>query len=150
MCRFCRSEEDAHPGGAGVKKDPKRIGGAPFWYGEPVGLSRKGSDVHQSAICWINCVKILMYSYVLVSSNDPGGQEWCALDGVLSHLNQVESYARLDSKASGSLHGRLVEAESPIRHERHRVTQQDHAISLGDAIELEKVTHIPLLLLHFP
>ena len=85
-----------------------------------------------------------MYSYLLVSSNDPDGDEWCKMDGALSHLNQVESDARLDSKAFGSLHIRLVEAESAIRHEWHRVTQQDRAISLGDAIEL-RLVHTPLI-----
>ena len=126
---------------AGVKQDPKRISGTPFLYDEPGGSSRKGSDVHHSAICWVNCVKILMYSYVLISASDPEGEEWCTLDGVLSHLNQVEAYARLDSKAFGRLHGRLVEAESAIRHEWHRVTQQDPAISLNDAVELILYTH---------
>ena len=121
---------------AGVKQDPKRISGAPFWYEEPGSSSRKGSDVHQSPICWVNCVKILMYSYVLVSSVDPDGEEWCTLDGALSHLNQVEAYARMDSKAFGKLHARLVDAEAAIRHEWHRVTQQDREISLDDAIEL--------------
>ena len=130
---------------AGVKQDPKRISGAPFWYEEHGSSARKGSDVRQSPICWINCVKILMYSYVLVSSLDPGGEEWCTLDGMLSRLNQVEAYARLDSKAFGRLHNRLVEAESTIRHEWHRVAQQDREISLHDAIELGLGTHIPLL-----
>ena len=78
-----------------------------------------------------------MYSYVLVSSGGPDGEEWCTLDGALSHLNQVEAYARMDSKAFGRLHARLVEAESAIRHERHRVSQQDREISLDDAIELK-------------
>ena len=131
---------------AGIKQDPKRITGTPFWYDEPGGSSRKGSDVHQSAICWVNCVKILMYTYVLVSCVDQDGEEWCTLDGVLTHLNMVEAYARLDSKALRSLHSRLVEAESSIRHEWHRVTQQDREPSLNDAIELMFGTHILLLL----
>ena len=126
---------------AGAKQDPGRISGTPFLYDEPIGSPRKGSDVQHSPVCWVNCVEILMYSYVLVSPNDPDGEEWCALDGVLSHLNQVEAYARLDSKAVGSLHGRLVEAEASIRHEWHRVTQQDHELSLDDAIELDRYTH---------
>ena len=67
------------------------------------------------------------------------------MGGALSHLNQVESYARLDSKAFARLHSRLVEAESSIRHDRHRVAQQDREISLNDAIELMSGTHIPLL-----
>ena len=123
---------------AGVKQYPKRITGTPFWYDEPGSSSRRGSDVHHSAICWVNCVKILMYTYVLVSSNDPDGEEWCTMDGALSHVNQVEAYARLDSKGFGSLHSRLVEAESSIRHEWHRVTQQDQSISLDDAVELSR------------
>ena len=87
-----------------------------------------------------------MYTYTLVSCVDPDGEEWCTLDGVLTHLNMVEAYARLDSKATCSLHSRLVEAESSIRHEWHRVTQQDRELSLNDAIELKIGTHIPLLL----
>ena len=135
---------------AGVKQDPKRISGAPFWYDEPTGLSRKGSDVHHSAICWVNCVKILMYSYLLVSSSDPDGEEWCTMDGVLSHINVVESYARLDSKALSSLHSRLVEAEATIRHEWHRVMQQDREISLDDAIELRLIHTYPYCICTFP
>ena len=77
-----------------------------------------------------------MYTYTLVSCVDPDGEEWCTLDGVLTHLNMVEAYARLDSKGFGSLHSRLVEAESSIRRERHRVAQQDQSISLDDAVEL--------------
>ena len=77
------------------------------------------------------------------------GEEWCTMDGVLSHINQVESYARLDSKAFASLHSRLVEAESTIRHEWHRVTQQDRSISLDDAIELSWYTP-PYCLCSFP
>ena len=83
-----------------------------------------------------------MYSYLLVSSSDPDGEEWCAMDGVLSHINLVESYARLDSKAVGSLRSRLVEAEATIRHEWHRVMQQDRGISLDDATEL-RLAHTP-------
>ena len=121
---------------AGVKQDPKRITGTPFWYDEPGSSPRRGSDVHHSAICWVNCVKISTYTYLLISPNDPDGEDWCAMDGVLSHINQVEAYARLDSKSFGSLHSRLVEAESSIRHEWHRVAQQDQGISLDDAVEL--------------
>ena len=92
-----------------------------------------------------------MYSYVLVAPNDPDGEEWCAMDGALSHLIQVEAYARLDSKAYGSLHSRLVEAEMSIRHEWHRVAQQDRGISLDDAIELSTgYTHSPYYYLQFP
>ena len=58
------------------------------------------------------------------------------MGGILSHICHVEQYARLDSKAGGSLHIRLVEAEESTRREWHRVTQQEKGASLGDAIEL--------------
>ena len=72
------------------------------------------------------------------------------MDGVLTHINVVESYARLDSKAVSSLHSRLVEAENTIRHEWHRVMQQDPGISLDDAIELISIYTYPYYFLHFP
>ena len=121
---------------AGVKQDPKRITGTPFLYEEPGGSSKRTSDVHHSPLCWVNCVRILSYSYVLVSAGDTTGNEWCTMDGVLLHLNIVEQYARWDSKSTGSFHSRLVEAETSIRHEWHRIMQQDKSMSLDDAIEL--------------
>jgi len=72
------------------------------------------------------------------------------MDGVLSHINVVESYARLDSKALSSLHSRLVEAEATIRHEWHRVMQQDREISLDDAIELRLIHTYPYCICTFP
>ena len=71
------------------------------------------------------------------------------MGGVLSHLNQVEAYARLDSEAAGRLRIRLVEAESTIRHERHRATQQDREIPIGDAIELKAGYTHPLITICF-
>ena len=140
---------------SGVKQDPKRIISTPFWYDEPTGLSRKGSDVHRSAICWVNCVKVLMYSYLNVSSNDPDGEDCCTMDGALPQINVVESYARLDSKAVSSLRIRLDEAENTIRHEWRRAMQQGREISLDDAIEMSLIHTYPyyfcafLLLLRF-
>ena len=121
---------------AWAKQDPKRISGTPFLYGEPGASSKKASDVHQSPQCWANCVRILSYTYVLVSAADKAESEWCAMDGVLQHVNTVEQYARWDSKSTAGLHPRLIEAESTIRHEWHRLMQQDRSISLEDAIEL--------------
>ena len=72
------------------------------------------------------------------------------MDGVLARINIAESYARLDSKATSSLHSRLVEAEATTRHERHRVMQQDREISLGGAIELRIIHTYPYSSCVFP
>ena len=98
--------------------------------------SKKTSDAHHSPQCWVNCVRILSYTYVLVAAGDKAESEWRTMDGVLQHLNAVEQYARWGNKTSVSLHPRLIEAETTIRHEWHRLTQQDRSISLDDAIEL--------------
>ena len=121
-----------------VIQDTNRISWTPFWYDEHAGSNRRKSDVHQSAICWVNSVGVLIYTYLSVPPNGPDGPECCTMDGVFPHLNRVEFYARLDSKAFGRLNSRLVDAESSIRHERNRLNQQDNEISLHDAIELVK------------
>ena len=79
---------------AGVKQDPKRITGTPFLYGGPGSSSKRTSDVRHSPMCWVNGIRILSYSYVLVSAGDTAGNEWCTMDGVLLYLNIVEQYAR--------------------------------------------------------
>lgn len=84
-----------------------------------------------------NCVKILTYTYAHASSSDPDGYGRCAVGGVAPRVNLVEFYARIYINDVGRLHCRLVDAESPVRRERHRVTQQDREISLGDAIEMK-------------
>ena len=119
---------------AGVKSEPRKVAGAPFLFEEPGSQNKKTSDVNSIPMCWVRCVRILCYSYALVSAGDGPDEERCNLDGVMSHLATVESYARMDSKAGSVLHSHLVEAESSIRHERHRILQQDTALSLnGDA-----------------
>ena len=93
-------------------------------------------------------MEILCYSYVLVSANDVAGSEWCTVDGSLLHLNVVEQYARWGGKSAASLHSRLVEAESTIRHERNRLMQQDKSITLDDAIELTYCYDPSLVVFH--
>ena len=83
-----------------------------------------------------------MHAYVLVSCKDPPESEWCSLDGALAHLCAVESYSRLESKATNSMHSTLVEAESSIRHEWHRILQLDQTLTLNDAIEVASKSSI--------
>ena len=85
---------------------------------------------------WANCVRVLCYSYVLASSNDSDEPEWCAIDGILPHLVDVEKYTRLVRKSGREMHARLVEAESSIRHERNRYIQKDSTLSMGVCVEL--------------
>ena len=66
-----------------------------------------------------------MYTYLLASPNGPDGSDWRTMGGSIAHIFHVEHYARLESKASGALRIRLVEAEASIRHERHRVAQKE-------------------------
>ena len=87
-------------------------------------------------MCWVNCVRVLSYTYVLVSCKDPLESEWCSLDGVLIHLAAVEAYARMDSRVGSSLHATLVEAEVSIRQEWHRMLQLNPSMSLTDVIDL--------------
>ena len=93
---------------AAAKQDPMRISGTPFLYEEPGGYPVRTSDVHHSPLRWVNCVGILSYPTGATS-----GGECCAMGGVLMHLNAVGQYARWDSKASRSLHSRLIEDEPP-------------------------------------
>ena len=58
------------------------------------------------------------------------------MGGILPHICHVEHYSRLDSTSIGALYIRLVEAEASIRHDRHRVAQQEKNAPLGDAIQL--------------
>ena len=127
---------------AGAKPGRKRISGTPVWYEEPDRSPGKNSDAPHSASCWVIFGTVLMYSYVLFSSDHPDGSERCATDGILPHLNRAEFYARLDSTASGRLHGRHAEAASTIRHDRRRGAQQDLEISLDDAIDAKYVARI--------
>ena len=64
------------------------------------------------------------------------------MGGVLSRICHSEQYGRIDSNASGALNSRLAYAESSIRHDRHRATQQEKDASSDDAIELRLVDKI--------
>ena len=55
---------------AGARQEPKRLAGAPFLFEDPGGASRKTSDAHQSPMCWVNCVRLLCYTYALVSATN--------------------------------------------------------------------------------
>ena len=111
-------------------------GPPPFSGMRPWISPRKGPGVRHSGIRWVNCVKILTQSYASVSPSDTDGVKRRATEGVLYHLAQVGSYARLGSRDSGSIRVRLVEAEPSVRRERHRGAQQDRDISLDGSIEL--------------
>ena len=66
------------------------------------------------------------------------GVEWFAMAGVLMRLNTVGKYYRWGIKSAATLHSRLVEDETTIRHEWHRLMQQDKSITLDDAAEITK------------
>ena len=136
MCGFHRPEKALSLVEAGVKQDPGRITGAPFLCEDPGSSSGRTSDAHHPPRRWVGCVRILSYAYVLVSAGDTAGDEWCTMDGALAHLNVADQYARWGSKTNDSPHTLLAEAETTIRHERHRLMQQDKTITLDGAIEL--------------
>ena len=116
---------------------------APFFLLDEAGAqSKKTPDPHLIPMCWVNCVRVLSYAYVLVSRKDPLESERCSLDGVLIHLASVEAYARMGSKAGFSLHATLVETEISIRQERHRISQMNPSLSLTDTIDLAPKSQI--------
>ena len=103
-----------------------------------MGSPRKTSDGRHSPHCWVIWVRIFPYTYILVSAGDPAGGAWCAIDGALKRLETVDQYSRWGIKYAAALHSRLVEAETAIRHEWHRLTRQDKSITIDDAVELAR------------
>ena len=127
---------------AGIKLEPRKIAGTALLFDETGAQSKKVSDALASPMCWVHCVRVLCYTYALVSAGGEPENEWCSLEWALHHLAVVESFARMDSKSGASPQQHLVEAEVTVRHEWHRLTQADSSISLHDAIELSAKSQI--------
>ena len=121
---------------AGAKHESRRPPGTPFLFGEHISSSRETSDVHLSPMWRANGVRVLCYSYLLVSAGGAPGEEWRTMRGAMRNLVTVEQYVRLGRKTGALHHSSLVGAESSIRHEWHRMLQQDPSLSLNDAVEL--------------
>ena len=127
---------------AGINLEPRNIAGTPFLIGETGPQNKKAPDALAIPMCWVQGVRVLCYTYALVSAGDPPESEWCSLDWALAHLTVAESFARMDSKAGAACRAHLVEAEATVRHEWHRLTRADNAASLNDAIELPGKSHV--------
>lgn len=119
-----------------LRVEPTKIPGTPLMLDSNTLQMKQKSTFNLSPENFLNAVKVLMMGYVLVSANDPKGQEWCTLEAAKSHIDSVEHYSRLDSLANHQLHHRITEIEMSIRNEWSRICQFHVQFSLSDAINL--------------
>ena len=88
-----------------------------------------------------------MHGYAIVSMADERGSEWCNLEAALAHVSTVENLSRANSKSSGNMHSRIVEAEAAVRSEWQKLGQAQPRISLTAIIDVISQRHAiwPLL-----
>ena len=95
---------------------PKKIAGADLIY-QPGEVAKK-SDLRTKPLpCFSNAVKVLMYSYVLASAQDPDDQQWLNLSAAFAWLDPIDHLIRRGSRSHDPLFARITEAEALARKE---------------------------------
>ena len=119
-----------------MRVEPTKIQGTPLMLDNNAMNAKQKVTFNLSPENFVNSVRVLMMGYVLVSVNDPPGQEWCTLEAAMAHVDCVEQYSRLDSLANHQMHQKIMEIEMSIRTEWSRICQFHAQFSLSDAINL--------------
>ena len=119
--------------------EPIRLGGSsPFLVDTSMVNTRcrKHSDFNKTPENFAHAVRILMYSYALVSATDPPENVWCSLDAARSHIATVEHYSRLSTAAGGSLGARIMEVGMALRSEWVKIHHKEPNLPLSDVITI--------------
>ena len=104
-------------------------------------LSKKNAEFTKSTDAFVFTVKLLMYSYVLVSCADERADMWCPLQSAIKHITLVENHSRAAARLSSGLHPRIAEAEMAVRREWHAIGQAEPNLNLATLIELVSQRH---------
>ena len=112
---------------------PKKIAGADLLY-QPSTTARKNDVRMKSPPCFAHTIRVLMYSYVLASSQDPDENQWISLSSALAWLEPLGKLVCLGSRSQDSLFARLSEVGSAARREWLAMSQRDPMQTLSDVI----------------
>ena len=112
---------------------PRKIQGTDLLYA-PMTQARKNDLWMKSPPCFAHTIKVLMYSYVLASAQDPDENQWLSLSSALLWLEPVEKLACLGSRSQDPLFAKISEVEAAARKEWLAMSQRDPMQTLSEVI----------------
>ena len=134
--------------GRGLKIEPRKIKGAPFFMeASAFMISKKITNFSPPPESFFHSTRVLMHGYALASMLDPRRKEWCGLEAALVQISTVGNLSRANSKSAGNMRPRIVEAEGAVRSEWAKLGQSQPQISLSAIIDAISQRHAiwPLL-----
>ena len=100
------------------------------------GNSKKNHQWMHSIPHYMHTLEILLFAYVMASTQDEPGREWLHLDVALLYLAKLRKLERINSLSDPNIWSLIADCEAQTRIEWHDKNLSDPSLCLGDLITL--------------